>query len=289
MRRILWALAAVCSLQAPAADARQALDFAARAARSLGQSAGWPGAEPSGNCAENYLGGRAPRLMLTQLTTKTRELCSPGYAVLHSGLTRTPLWSAEHLHPDRVRASVRLSRENTFRPDGRLPAAERAELEDYARSGWDRGHMSPNKDMADRESQQASFLLSNMIPQAPMHNQRLWESIEHATRGVVLRGESAYVVTGPAFLGETKRTGRVAIPSHVWKAVYLPGSGRAGAWWTANRAPTGERDWELISIDELAARTGIDPFPALSGPARQRTDAVAQPRSRGRRHDMTTD
>ena len=24
--------------------------------------------------------------MLTQLTTKTRELCSPGYAVLHSGL-----------------------------------------------------------------------------------------------------------------------------------------------------------------------------------------------------------
>ncbi|MDF2461864.1 MAG: non-specific endonuclease [Ramlibacter sp.] len=289
MRRILWALAAVCALQASAADARQALDFAARAARSLGQSAGWPGAEPNGNCAENYLDGQAPRLMLDQLAQTVRELCSPGYAVLHSGITRTPLWSAEHLHPERIRASIHLSRKKTFRPDHRLPAAERAQLEDYAGSEWDRGHMSPNKDMADRESQKASFLLSNMIPQEPLHNQNLWGSIEHATRGLVLRGESVYVVTGPAFLGDTKRIGRVAIPSHVWKAVFLPGSGRAGAWWTVNRKPTGSRDWEFISIDELVARTGIDPFPALSGPARQRADALTQPRMRARRREMAPD
>ncbi|WP_162825894.1 DNA/RNA non-specific endonuclease, partial [Escherichia coli] len=76
-----------------------------------------------------------------KLAAQTRELCNPGYAVLHSGITRTPLWSAEHLTQPRIRASINLSREDSFRSDDRLPMAERAELDDYARSGWDRGHM----------------------------------------------------------------------------------------------------------------------------------------------------
>lgn len=234
-------------------------------------------------CAEDFLNGAPPKVLLPQLSQKTRQLCSPGYAVLHSGVTRTPLWSAEHLTPERIRSATHLSRQNSFRPDERVPTTERAELADYARSGWDRGHMSPNKDMPDRNSQGATFLLSNMIPQAPMHNQHLWESIEHATRALVLKGEEAYVVTGPAFLGNVQRTGNVAIPTHVWKAVYLPQSGRAAAWWTANRNPTGEAS-ELISVDELAKRTGVNAFPSLTGEIRQHADELGKPASHRRSH-----
>lgn len=281
---VIWLLGTAQAAATPSAE-----EAVLRAVRAITQFTGQARAEPSADCAPNFLGGQSPRLLRPQLAQKTRALCSPGYAVLHSGITRTPLWSAEHLTPERIRAATHLSRENSFRADGRLPAGERAELEDYSRSGWDRGHMSPNKDMPDRESQQAAFLLSNMIPQPPTHNQQLWESIEHATRALVRRGEHAYVVTGPAYLGDVSRTGRVAIPSHVWKAVYLPSSGRAGAWWTENRGPAGDHEWEWISIDELARRTGVDAFPALTGDVRQSAAQLSKPTLRSRRHDARMD
>src|SRR3954451_12065836 len=45
-------------------------------------------------CPQHFLSGQAPTLANPKLTAKTRELCYSGYAALHSGLTRTPLWSA---------------------------------------------------------------------------------------------------------------------------------------------------------------------------------------------------
>ncbi|MBT2179589.1 MULTISPECIES: DNA/RNA non-specific endonuclease [Ralstonia] len=232
----------------------------------------------SQDCESNFLQGQAPQVTNPKLAAQTRELCNPGYAVLHSGITRTPLWSAEHLTQPRIRASINLSREDSFRSDDRLPMAERAELDDYARSGWDRGHMSPNKDAPDRTSQSATFLLSNMIPQAPKHNQHLWESIERATRQLALNGHDVYVVTGPAFLGsQLRRTGHVAIPSHVWKAVYVADTGEAAVWWTEN---TNESGYDLISLDELARRTSIAPFPAASAASRVMVARLPKPRLR---------
>jgi len=98
-------LALTCSATSVFAD-RGVLVYAERAWTHAAKSWGSPGSEPSGDCAQNFLSGRAPRVVLPQLSAKTRELCSPGYAVLHSGVTRTPLWSAEHLTPERVKAAL---------------------------------------------------------------------------------------------------------------------------------------------------------------------------------------
>src|SRR5690348_16097426 len=98
----------------------------------------WSGAGAAADtaCPEHFWHGTAPVLTNPKLESRTRELCYSGYAVLHSGLTRTPLWSAEHLTRDRVAAARDLSRVNAFHPDPNLPADERSDLSDYARSGF---------------------------------------------------------------------------------------------------------------------------------------------------------
>jgi len=117
----------------------------------------------AGECPAFYVDGRLPEIRNTKMAAATTELCYGVFGVMHSGITRTPLWSAEHLTAHNVDAAKTLSRENSFHPEARLPANYRAELSDYARSGYDRGHMAPNGDMPDRETQHESFTLANML------------------------------------------------------------------------------------------------------------------------------
>ena len=114
-------------------------------------------------CPPNYYEGIAPDIVNPKLTPKSKELCFDGFGVMHSGITKTALWSAEYL--DRNRLSAKLPRKDSFHAEERLRSGERAELSDYARSGYDRGHMSPNADMPTLSSQHDSFSLANMVPQ----------------------------------------------------------------------------------------------------------------------------
>ncbi|HZI76490.1 MAG TPA: DNA/RNA non-specific endonuclease, partial [Gemmatimonadales bacterium] len=90
-------------------------------------------AAPTG-CPQFFPDGTAPDLVNRKLLAKTREICYAAFAVLHSGITRTPLWAAEHLTRDRLAAAVATERKNTFHEEPRLPPDERADLDDYARS-----------------------------------------------------------------------------------------------------------------------------------------------------------
>ena len=92
-------------------------------------------------CPGEYLGGIAPDIIAVQKTARAVELCSSAFAVMYSGVTKTPLWSAEHLTREHLEMAHGLKRTNNFHPDDRLLQSDRAELSDYARSGYDRGHM----------------------------------------------------------------------------------------------------------------------------------------------------
>ena len=126
------------------------------------------------SCDDHFVAGQAPRITNPKLGNKTETLCFNVFSVLHSGITRTPLWSAEHLQAENIAAAQELSRENSFHSEARLPAGQRAELSDYSRSGYDRGHMAPNGDMPDRDSQRDSFSLANIVPQDGENNRHLW-------------------------------------------------------------------------------------------------------------------
>ena len=219
-------------------------------------------------CPQHFAGGDAPDLTNQRLAAKTRELCYGGYAVLHSGVTRTPLYAAEQLTRERIAAADAIQRQGRFHADPNLPRDERAELADYARSGFDRGHMAPSADMPDPRQQNESFSLANMIPQNPESNRDLWSDIEAVVRALARRQGVVYVVSGPIYRGERieRLNGRVLVPTHVFKAVYDPQTGQAGAYLVPN-AP-GD-DWTALSISELQDLSGIDVFPALPRPVKE--------------------
>lgn len=118
----------------------------------------------STQCPEHFAGGVAPTVTNSKLKARTQEVCFQAFAVLHSAVSRTPLYSAEHLTRSNLEAAKTLSRKDSFHPESTLPSQDRAELRDYARSGYDRGHMSLNGDMPDRSAQAESFSLANMVP-----------------------------------------------------------------------------------------------------------------------------
>src|SRR5881628_2262758 len=85
-------------------------------------------AEPAPQgCEEHFLGGMMPDTSRSR-AQKTRQLCYSEFALLHSGLTKTPIWSAEHLTSERLDAASGLKRKNPFHAESRLSPDERAEL-----------------------------------------------------------------------------------------------------------------------------------------------------------------
>ena len=252
---------------------------------------GWAAHAAPTQCPEHFAAGQAPNLLNPRLAAGTRALCFDAFAVLHSALTRTPLYAAEHLTADRIDAARRTPRQGEFHAEPALPPDERAELADYARSGFDRGHMAPSGDMPDAAAQQDSFTLANMIPQVPQLNRGLWEGIESAVRTLAERRGELYVVTGPIFKGDQLSTvGHVVVPTHVFKAVLDPGRRSAAAYLTENAE--GAR-WTAVSMGQLASLTGLDVFPSFRPRAWTAMLRLPTPTPHGyagdRRNDSTGD
>jgi endonuclease G len=197
-----------------------------------------------------------------------RALCYDAFAILHSGESKTAVFVAEKLNRASI-ADADEKRTNKFFPDARLRSAERATLEDYKGSGFDRGHMAPAGDMPTATAMAQSFSLANMVPQAPDHNRGVWaKSVEAATRKYAGRAiGNVYVITGPVFEPSIAASpsigpGHVHVPRYLFKLVYDQDTNRAWAHWHLNEDAT--RGSRPISYAELVKRTGVNFLPGIS-------------------------
>lgn len=213
-------------------------------------------------CGGFFAAGESPRVLNPKSMVKYRELCNEGYAVGYSGITRTPLWSAERITAKQVVQQKGMVREGVFFADERIPASERAELADFARSGFDRGHLTPSASGWTRELQAETFALSNIVPQDGTNNRNLHASIEKAVREFALKRGSLYVITGVIFSGEKTQwiNGRVAIPNQIFKLVYDPATKRAAAYLESNSP--GEA-YSVVSLSELQQLARFDYLPGV--------------------------
>jgi endonuclease G len=230
-----------------------------------------------GPCQQFVYRSQLPLIVNPKLRERYHVLCFSAFVIGYSGVSKTPLWSAEHLTRESLNKAKELRRLNAFHEELALEVQERSFLSDYARSGFDRGHMSPSADQPTELAQQESFSLANMVPQNSTNNRHIWEGIESATRSYARRSGEVFVITGPLFMSSTLQQlkGRVLVPSHLFKILYDP-IAQGGAAYLVRNEPT--EDYAVISLSQLSKLAGIDFLPAL--PEHIKSSAMALPAPR---------
>jgi endonuclease G len=188
-------------------------------------------------CADKFPQQRPISLASVSPKMKPMALCSDNFAVLYSQTSKTPVVVVERLNSALLSDAKGEERTNAFYPDPRIPKGARAELSDYRGSNLDRGHNSPAADAPDQKAMAQSFALSNMIPQDPTNNRKIWSKVEKDVRKFAQRaGGDVFVFTGPLYdegfqtIGENK----VWVPTRLFKLVYDEKTQRAWAYVLVN-------------------------------------------------------
>lgn len=115
-------------------------------------------------------------------------------------------------------------RQDNFRPDGALPAGFYQVIpNDYRGSGYDRGHVVPSGDRTGSVGDNAAtFLMTNIIPQAPDNNRGPWRELEEYGRSLVYQYDHSLHVFAGAY-GSQGSVGNqaIAVPSRLWKIIVV--------------------------------------------------------------------
>lgn len=176
------------------------------------------------------------------------------YVESYSRTKGEPNWVSWHISSTDLGNVDRL---NDFRPDSTaLPNGWfEADNTSYRGSGFDRGHNCPSGDRTNTtDANSTTFLMDNIIPQAPNNNRHTWEHLESFCREQVKKGNEVYVIMGSYGSGgvgklgfkTTIANGHVSVPSNIWKIILI--------------IPDGDDDIERIdsSTEIIAVNTPND-------------------------------
>jgi endonuclease G, mitochondrial len=194
------------------------------------------------------------------------------YALAYQRDRGIPRWVSWHLDSSSLGSADRYS--GNFITDTSLPVGwYRVTHDDYTNSGYDRGHMTPSADRSASDADnEATFILTNIVPQAPANNRGPWRVLEEATRDLVGLGNEVFVISGGIGTRGTLAGGKVTIPAATWKvllalpagandvsrvttsttviAVRMPNDDTVGSSWQSYQT----------SVDCIEAQTGLDFF-----------------------------
>jgi len=173
-------------------------------------------------------------------------------------------------------------RSENFFEDENLPSAcYKVTPKDYSKSGFDRGHLCPSDDRdGSVRDNEATFLMDNIIPQAPKNNQEVWNELESHARRLIKQGNELYIIAGCYGKGgenkygnwkSTIAKGKVIVPSNVWKILIVMPNGPNDAGRITektkviavdmpNTQSAANYNWQYYktSIDAIEAKTGYD-------------------------------
>lgn len=221
----------------------------------------------------------------TKLTPDNYLLDQSYYVESYSSSRGTPNWVSWHL--DASNSNNATGRLDNFAAFTGLPTgAFQVQSNSYSGSGFDRGHNTPSADRTSSvNANSATFLMTNMIPQAPNNNQKAWATMENDLRAIALQGNEVYIIMGSYGSGgvgslstatvTTIAGGKVTVPSNVWKvAVIIPvGDGDVNRITATTRViavntpniNSINTDWKTyrVSVRDIEKATGYNLLSAL--------------------------
>jgi endonuclease G len=202
------------------------------------------------------------------------------YTLSYNAAMRRPNWVSWRLR----KADIGKAERGPFEPDPLLPKGfAKVTSHTYDGSGFDRGHMCPAKDRsAEQKDCDATFNMTNVVPQSPASNQKGWERLEEYCRNLAHQGHVLYIACGPHGTGGTGKDGKkdeigkgkveVTVPAKLWKVVMvLPSEDaepRKNTRVIAILMPNDQTvgfDWSKyrVSVKEIEKLTGYKFFPNL--------------------------
>lgn len=143
------------------------------------------------------------------------------FTLAYSEKNEQPAWVCYTLRKAQVGGAE--PRSNNFVPDP-MVSTKTADDIDYAKSGYDKGHMVPAADMSwSPEAMKETFYFSNMSPQFPSFNRGIWKKLEEKVRDWAVKFDSVKVYVGPVFKDNIKKIGPdgVTVPGHYYKTIVI--------------------------------------------------------------------
>jgi endonuclease G len=203
-------------------------DFAIEEFSGTGGSGDTGGSTTPGT-DNSHLAMGNPSAAITNTANYTNYLMEkPQYAMSYHRDRGTPNWVSWYVGTTWLGSAAR---QDDFRADLTLPGGwYQVGNSSYTGSGFDRGHNCPSADRTSTVADNsATFLMTNMIPQAPNNNQQTWANLENYTRTLVSAGNEVYVIMGSYGTGGTGtngyattiNSGKVTVPNRVWKVLVV--------------------------------------------------------------------
>jgi len=162
-------------------------------------------------------------------------MLKPQYALSYNKSLGHANWVAWELTKENFGTS---DRQDDFRPDPSLPVGwYHARTSDYTNSGFDRGHLCPSADRTfTPQDNSATFLMTNIIPQAPELNREAWARLEDYCRSLALKHYRLYIIAGTYGSGGEGGNGvattiknGINVPAHTYKVIVaIPNGGWSG-------------------------------------------------------------